>query len=171
MYTNLNVGSGTHPAQGWLNVDIGACHGVNVRASAHGLPFQDRTFERVYLGHVLEHLPWDDITSVLDEISRVSVSDAVLCVVGPCLDKAVSTHQPAWLLDQIRVNGGTGPGDHKWNPTTDLTFQALVTAGCAQVREVPVGQTVGVGWPNTVADTWQCAFLARLNVSGRVHDH
>lgn len=84
---NLDIGSGTNP-RGDVNVDlflnettmqIDSKHPTfidakttpnPIKADAHYLPFKDKTFEKSYANHVLEHL--ENPTKALNELLRVT---------------------------------------------------------------------------------------------------
>lgn len=156
----LNVGSGPYPAAGWVNVD--AYHPTaDVQASITALPFDDETAGRIYLGHVLEHLPWPSLPAALTEIRRVLRPGGTVIAVGPCMERAVLTGQPPWLLRQI-VNGEEPdrPGAaHQWTPTELLTVLAMQTA-LDDVRPLAVAEVRLPDWPNRCIDPWQCAVAA-----------
>jgi hypothetical protein len=155
----LTVGSGDHYAPGWVNIDVADQRPLDVRGDMLALPFRAATFEQIYLGHVLEHIPWKQIPGALHELRRVARGDARIMVVGPCLDLAVRSGQPRWLLDAI-VAHGDGPGGHAWTPTAHLTRLALEAGGLPRVAPVPVAEVVPPAWPNPSRAEWQCAFAA-----------
>ncbi len=64
----LNLGCGTRPATGMVNVDRFP-GGADVLAVAERLPFRDGTFALVHAAHVLEHIR--DLPDTLREIHRV----------------------------------------------------------------------------------------------------
>jgi predicted SAM-dependent methyltransferase len=136
--------------------------GVDLEASVLALPLPDECAEAVYVGHLLEHLGYDDeVRQCLAEVRRVLRPDGLLCVVGPCLHLAEATGQPDWLLDSIRGGEDDGSGlGHRWTPTANLTRAALESAGFA-VAELPIERITPPEWPNPTTAPWQCAFLAR----------
>lgn len=154
----LNIGSGPYYTPGWVNVDRYA-EDADVKCNAFEMPFKDGTFERVYMGHFLEHIPYDDLPRLLKEVKRVCVSRATILVVGPCLDKAIAQRSPQWLLEQIAANPTPEmPGaGHEWSPTTDLTLRALRDGGLDDVVEIDVRTVTQPTWPNRVTATWQVA--------------
>jgi predicted SAM-dependent methyltransferase len=160
--TGLQVGSGPHPCPGWVNVDIQTAAAPDVVASAFSLPFPAGTFDRVYLGHVLEHLRWEDqLPAALAEVRRVAQPGGVVGVVGPDIAKGIATEQPRWLLEQIIGEGDPAdPGSHQWVATERQTVRALMLAGFAAVTATTPGALMRPDWPNTVADDWQFALLA-----------
>lgn len=147
---------------GWVNVDRYAAD-ADVQCSAFEMPFHNDSFDRVYMGHFLEHIEYDKIPTLLEEVQRVCDVSALVTVVGPCVDKARSTNQPEWLIEQIEANPTPEkPGiGHEWTPTTQLTIDALIAGGLEQVTEVPVATIMRPQWPNTADAPWQVAVQAR----------
>jgi predicted SAM-dependent methyltransferase len=170
----LNVGSGEHPCPGdWVNLDL-RWHGVKVGprmvyADAFVLPFGPETFDRLYLGHLMEHLWWQDIAAgKCDEFWRVAKPGAEVVVVGPCLHKALELNEPKFILEAI-VGGGDsgwlieGPGSHKWIPTEALTAKAMMLAGLVEVEPIDVGTIHFPQWPNAAPQArWQACLRARV---------
>ena len=158
----LHIGSGEWPYPLWINVDIDQSNRtVDLHADAAHLPFPGETFTHVYCGHFWEHIVWDDIPGIWQEIRRVSTGDALFCIVGPAMDRALNMQVPGWLLEAIEAHG-TGPGAHMWTATTALTRQAIELGGLI-AKEVPVAQIIRPDWPNPSQVDWQCAFLARAS--------
>lgn len=157
----LHIGSGSHYADGWLNVDCDPQWRVDILAKAEALPayYGRGTFTHVYMGHFLEHIDFDHIPTVIEHILYSCTPDVQVAVVGPCLDLATATGQDEGLLAAIRYQGKTGPGEHAWTATTDLTRQALTESGLNAIQ-VPVNTITKPAWPNPSTAEWQCAFLA-----------
>lgn len=175
----LHVGSGPHYAEGWTNLDLNNWHEwekqPDVLASVFDMPFEDRSFDKVYCGHLLEHLKWEKVPDALVEMKRVlKPGVGTLCVVGPCMDKAIATDQPQWLLDEIPAgwNAEDDPEGfpHLWTATTTLTREALETTfDHRNIIEMPIEQIKLPEWPNTAVSEpasgsgmWQCAFIVRV---------
>lgn len=158
----LNLAHGTHPSADpeWLNFDLPweGVIGADVYGDAFVLPFRDGAFTAAYVGHFLEHIPWDLLPVVLAELRRVLRAEAEVAFVGPCIDKAVATGQPDWLLRAIDVLSD-GPGGHKWVATEALTVDA-VRAVFPNARAVPVADVDAPEWPNPTTAPWQCAVRA-----------
>ena len=83
----LNLGCGDHRAPApWVNIDRWPGVHPDVVASADALPFRSGSVERLYCGHLLEHLEWEtELPEALAEIRRVTDS---VCFVGPDYDRA-----------------------------------------------------------------------------------
>lgn len=164
----LTLGSGTHYAEGWVNFDLYSpgegFREPDVRGSVFSLPFPDAVFDQVYAGHFLEHLEWDAVPDALLEVRRVCAPGAVVMVVGPCVERAVKTKQPQWLLEAIVAHWGGAPGaGHAWTPTEMLTVQALESSKLFEtVKPLPVYLVDWPEWPNPSLAEWQCAVGATV---------
>lgn len=174
----LHVGSGPHYAIGWVNLDLNEFDGweiqPDVQASVFDMPFKDNTVDKLYVGHLLEHLKWELVPDAVREMARVLRPTGTICVVGPCMDKALATGQPQWLLDEIPAGWNSDVNNpdglegfpHLWTATTDLTREALELGGLSNIREVSIVDVHLPEWPNTapgippLSGMWQCAFLA-----------
>lgn len=163
----LDIGCGPHKLEHpeWVGFDLYTNYEIppDVQGDVFRLPFKDKTFKKVYLGHLLEHLPWDRIPLALAEVIRVTVPGGRVMVVGPCIWKAIDQGMPHWLLKQI---ARTEPGDtnivgsgHEWTPDTGLTLEAMQLGGLKNVTEVPVVGIARPQWPNTVSAGWQVAAM------------
>lgn len=161
---NLHIGSGDHYAEGWLNVEIDQTWRADVYASVFALPFADNRFDRIYMGHFLEHIEPDQLPAAFAELRRVSTADCVTAIVGPCHDKAVAMYgRESNLVKQIAITNpiDTHPGGHKWTATTANTLDVIEACGMLAM-EVDVASIRQPEWPNPAPDqAWQCAFLAR----------
>lgn len=174
MDMNLNLGSGEWPMNqpDWVDIDLpwdGVVRGSSmVFADMFTLPFPDNTFSRVYGGHVLEHIYWEELAAGrLDEVWRVCQPGAEVMVVGPCMKRALDQGEPLNILNAIIGAGESGwlyegPGGHKWVPTEALTARAMRLAGLVEIEPLDVRAVRRPRWPNTQGATWQCALRARV---------
>lgn len=78
---NLYIGGARQRVPGYVNLDLIAAPGVDVRADAHALPFGDAVFTRVECDAVLEHVR--DPAQVVREIERVLAPGGWAHVVTP----------------------------------------------------------------------------------------
>lgn len=153
---NLNLGCGDWRVPGWVNVDQYPGVKPDVVARSDALPFEDGAFGRVYCGHVLEHLAWDELPLTLEEIKRVL--DGELCIVGPDYDRALAN--PEWhvLLPGITDGGDRWPGDkHQWLSSGPKTMEA-VRGVFPNAREVEPSDLSD--WPLMDDVGWQFGILA-----------
>lgn len=161
----LNIGSGPHYAEGWVNLDLNThedwAKQADVIASVYDMPFENEEFDRVYMGHLLEHLVYDKIPEAIAEVRRVSKPGSEIMVVGPCLELAKKTNQPTWLLKDIEAHGDTNSGfGHAWTPTESLTVDILKRSGLNNVKAVSISTVTKPRWPNPTTAPWQCAVQA-----------
>jgi SAM-dependent methyltransferase len=161
----LNVGSGSFPVPGWINIDGNekTAPVVDVRTDMRRpLPFQDESFEAVYCGHVLEHIRWENLRGFLDDLWRVMKPGAEIAIVGPDHERARAGGYPDEIVhacygDPDRDDGTGEP--HVWTCTTQAVVEVLdgtftdVTA--LDIRDLPEH------WPAISRAWWQCAVLAR----------
>ena len=178
----LNIGCGPHRAPDpWVNVDRvripGHIEPDIVTMSIRRLPQQPA--QRVYLGHVLEHMPWDvdnrvDVRYFLRGVFHIMEPGGEVMVVGPDCERAIKMHKAGslstkmlWqILEDDRVHGDqadaghTGAGGrHYWNCTVPRVVRLLEEAGFVGIDEMPV-QHVPEPWPVVARVGWQLAVTA-----------
>lgn len=88
---NLGCGRRIKPKEkGWVNVDIQK--GKNVDKSfdfeKFPYPFENNTFDYVYIDNVLEHL--DDIPKVMEELWRICKNNAIIEIIVPYWNHSVA---------------------------------------------------------------------------------
>lgn len=155
----LNIGSGDHYQDGWVNIDLSP----TVRADlyldvAEGLPYQDGEVEKIYAGHVLEHLTFGQIAVFLADVRRVLVAGGQLMVVGPDVDRCRATGNVE-LIERAVHGEHRWPGDeHLWECTEAQVEKLMGDAGMVTVPMSP-GYARTFGWPLVGIDGWQCAVL------------
>jgi predicted SAM-dependent methyltransferase len=175
-YRQINLGSGPHVFAGWTNIDQRDTDASpNVLASIMAMPFADNTIERVYMGHVLEHLGlFYDMKLFTEELFRVCKSGAECMIVGPDvaafndLFQAHDSCAPAWLLQAVvssKPEWATWETDkggwHRWVPTSDLMIEVLEFYGFVEVRKENIETIRLPTWPNKETAKWQMAISAR----------
>lgn len=141
-YTALNIGSG--PRNGeftFLYVDANAWP-IDVRAKLPGLPFLDKTFEYIQCSHLIEHIDLDHVPEALSDLRRVLMSNGILYISAPDMDRAVEVESKQWI--HYTEKGGVPEGwEHKWAPDIRLLRWLLIEAGF-----VPT-------WTTKVPNGWQ----------------
>jgi hypothetical protein len=89
--TKLQLGCGTYPREGWINIDKlalpGVDHVLDVRA---GLPFEN--VDIIYGEHFLEQLPLADGLAFMREARRVLNDGGILRLTTPNLDWVWASH-------------------------------------------------------------------------------
>ena len=177
---SLNVGCGPHHAQGWLNTDLVRTDEIrpDVLVTAdRPFPFESASFDRAYVGHVLEHVPWHEVPAWLDDLARVLVPGAPVLFVGPDSDAAIECYRTG-TATRAQVDGiieATSPyhgselrwdaDRHHWNCSGPRMAQALRGAGWLDVTdlEIVAGDLLPAldDWPIVSRAPLQCAVSAR----------
>ena len=159
----LNLGSGDHPVPGWVNIDAFGGARADMFADLRHLPFRDDSMSHIYAGHVLEHIPPDDLPAVLAEVRRVLAPSGRFCVVGPDCDRIDPQKEPdLYLAASSAVDGGEGVNPfayHLWD-CTETRMLAHIGRVFPSAQAVPVAD-VPEEWPVLVRSAaWQCAVIA-----------
>ena len=81
----LDLGCGTVKVRGAVGLDNVDIPGVDI---VHDLldspyPIENESFENIYLRHVIEHFYLNDFEKILNECSRILISDGVLQITVP----------------------------------------------------------------------------------------
>lgn len=189
----LNVGCGPHYANGWVNTDLVRTDTITpdvVVTADNPFPFPAATFERAYVGHVLEHIPWGDVPDWLDRLARVLVDDAVALFVGPDVIRVLNRwrdHAETWdkVAGIIESTDAYHDGElrwdadrHHWNCHEGRVAAALTACGWRNVTPLGVieplddwfrdpgtldGHAIRVaGWPLVSDATCQFAVAAKV---------
>jgi len=67
----LQIGSGRNVLKGWLNTDLNPTKEIVLLDATKKLPFDDCTFDYVFMEHFIEHLEYQDGIGVVRECYRV----------------------------------------------------------------------------------------------------
>lgn len=109
----LNVGCGTHYANGWVNTDVWQSDTTTpdvVVNSGERYPFDDNTFDAIFLGHIIEHMPWDDVFPFMEDMKRIAKPGAHFLLVGPDVFKTIQLwkedQQPWWMIEATMEHQG-----------------------------------------------------------------
>lgn len=175
----LNLGCGPHYAKGWVNVDVTESdeHGIHpdiLVGPDEGLPFPDNAFERAYLGHVLEHVPWEDCAVVLAEVARVVQKGGRIGIVGPdskrTLEQWKAGELPDWMVDAVLEDDTAymTPGQwegarHQWNCYEARVLNLLEQNGLHGARPLDLTNDRDMaGWPLVSPVSWQFGIEVRV---------
>lgn len=82
----LNIGCGATYHHDWTNVDMGMDSNVTNHDVTQGLPFPDNTFDVVYHSHLLEHIPYENALSFMQECFRVLKPGGITRILVPDLE-------------------------------------------------------------------------------------
>jgi predicted SAM-dependent methyltransferase len=107
----LNIGCGTAPIPGWINIDrVARASGVSTEIDATALPFSDGSVIAVLAEHVFEHFSFDEEARVWREMARVLCPGGTLTVEVPDFEWVCATFLAA--RDEWRSFYIVGHPDH-----------------------------------------------------------
>lgn len=150
----LNVGCGTHYAQGWVNTDVWESETTrpDVKVTiGEPYPFADNTFDAVYLGHIIEHMPWENVVAFMQDMARIAKEDAIFLLVGPDVFKTIKLwhedKQPWWMIEAVlehldrnfqpdRESEEWDGSHHYWNCHEQRIENLLANVGFQQIENV-----------------------------------
>lgn len=170
MMINVGCGSFRAPAP-WVNIDHTNLGDIrpDIMADARELPSEVNGVTTAYLGHFLEHIPEDEVVSVLKAIRERMVPGGRLLVVGPDVKKAAAMHDQGTLDTATFLAAHKSPdswvpewpGDvHHWDCNEEKVLNFLNAAGFSTVAIVPINSRIVRTFPVTALDAWQCAVIA-----------
>lgn len=189
----LNVGCGPHRAPApWINLDVhrGGTVDPDVIVADNMRPcadWADGTVDRIYLGHVLEHVPMDELGPFLADLQRALRPGGEIAVVGPDVLRTIErwhAGQEPWELvvstlegpDYYPADGGHQIADnpaagwryarHWWNCTEARVVRILVNTGFVDVTARTLTADHLAEWPVVGYAPWQMAVTARTATSG-----
>jgi hypothetical protein len=176
----LNVGCGPHLADGWVNTDVIKTDEINpdVMVSLEDpFPFEEASFDRAYVGHVMEHMPWHALPDWLDKLASVLSATAEVMFVGPDTLRAIEGYRlgrTKWeemlaIIENVTsYHGGEERWDedrHQWNCFEQRVVDLLDNCGWKNIE--PKGVALGgflpeLGdWP--VVSQARCQFAVSAN--------
>jgi len=83
----LNIGCGTNPMPGWINVDLNAKYPqIGYMDAGKPFPFPNGSFSKVFSEHMFEHLPFKTGMQMLREVYRVLATGGEFILSVPTLD-------------------------------------------------------------------------------------
>jgi hypothetical protein len=165
----LNVGCGHFYVPGWFNTDTVRNDEIRpdlVVTPGSDLPEQIQGVESVYMGHVLEHMPYDKIPAILGAIWERCVPGATFAAVGPDCKRGEEMHARGQLDAEFLSHLYTTPGEalweghpHLWDCTESLMVDAIRASGVLSCEPVPVQAKALDPFPLVSTVTWQCAVV------------
>ncbi len=180
----LNVGCGTHYADGWLNVDVWENDETRpdlVVAANEPYPFADGTFDAIFLGHVVEHLDWHFVRTFLADMERIAKPGSPILIVAPDVYRTIDMWRDGgapWELvqsvlehqdiksDNVKWAEFWDGATHHWNCHERRVVEVLESIGAKQIEVVSETIPDGDGfkdphssivWPVVGKAQWQCA--------------
>jgi SAM-dependent methyltransferase len=100
----IDLGCGTHKAEGFIGVDVVAADGVDVIANLNGyFPFPDNSVDFLKAHDIIEHLP--DRIHTMNEIWRILKPDGIVDISVPSTDGRGAfqdpTHVSFWNINSF----------------------------------------------------------------------
>lgn len=186
----LNAGCGTHYANGWINTDTWVTQDTKPDVKVEPgkpYPFEDNYFDAVFLGHVLEHIPWKEVPEFLKDMKRIAKDGAPFLICGPDVRRTIKrwkAGQEPWemvlsVMEHLDVEDTHVPGlewwdgaHHHWNCHHDRVWKLLDSCGFKNLSDVfdvipkdPKGKnwidSNGINWP--VVGHWHWHFAIMCN--------
>jgi len=184
----LNAGCGTHYAQGWVNTDVWESDTTkpDVRVTpGEPYPFEDNTFDAVFLGHVIEHIKWDEVPSFMRDMQRIAKPNAPFLLVGPDVHKTIKRWkeglEPWWMVESVmehadmnfqpdREDEWWDGAHHHWNCHEKRVESLLSGMGLKDITNVfsvipndPMGKSwvdpvTKIEWPVVGKYHWQLCY-------------
>jgi len=191
----LNVGCGDHYAEGWVNTDVWRNEKTKpdvVVEVGEPYPMSNNTFDAIYLGHVLEHISWPEVSPFLTDMHRIAKPGAPVLAVGPDVYKTIqrwAKNQEPWemvastmehqditaLLEEKPPHWWDGAAHH-WNCHEDRLekvmqtsfsnvsiYSPLIERGLPGNRVNWYDDRTNIRWPVVGYWWWQCAVMGYVD--------
>jgi len=189
----LNVGCGPHYAEQWVNTDLFQDEITKpdiVVSPDNPYPFSDNYFDAIYMGHILEHMPWNDVDKFIKDMMRIAAPGAPILIVGPDTKSAIDLYADGgmtWeILESIiehqhfnfqdgRQNQHWDGASHFWNCSGERICMLLEDIGIKEYK--PATQEMlkyphvdgwydfdnYIFWPVVAKVNWQFGILFKNN--------
>jgi predicted SAM-dependent methyltransferase len=171
----LNVGCGTHYAEGWVNTDV-----VRNDATRPDLivtydePFPHDGYDLISLSHILEHIPWADLDEFIGKLKLRMNPGCVLGIIGPDFIRCARAWKDGHVHDELFFSVAehsepatfgidSWPGArHWWNCSEERVGRFLEAHGFTVEVSTPEAM-LAKGWPVVgPSSLWQFAMEATL---------
>jgi predicted SAM-dependent methyltransferase len=147
----LHLGSGGHPLDGWVNIDILGMEPDLYWDLRSGIPFPDGSAEAVFLEHVIEHFTLADDLDLLEDCRRVLAPGGIIRLGVPDFGRYLESYagdgafieqlrpgRPTRLLAAAEVALGHG---HRSVWDGETLEKVLTESGFADARRRDWGDT------------------------------
>lgn len=184
MWLNIGCGPFLAPAP-WTNLDVVTTDTIrpDIVVDDPLRPLDGYVnVERVYMGHVLEHVPWPEVADFLVHVRERMAPGGELMVVCPDVFRVIRRWRDGldpegWELVESILEGpwdrdyGDAPGyallerlplwpyaRHWWNAfEARVRFAVEQWGGFEKVEALPITEEALAGWPVVAHTQWQCA--------------
>lgn len=171
--TWLNWGCGTHRAPApWINLDVirtgDTQPDVIVDPTSPFAQWSPHGADRIFAGHVLEHIPWPMVPQALLAARQALSVNGEMLVVGPDVYRTIhewKAGREPWFMVQSTMEHDDDCGwthewqeaRHWWSCHEARVAMALQRCGFSvEILSAPPGDWPVVGWA-----AWQFAIMAR----------
>lgn len=166
----LEIGPGVNSlGRDWDAMDMLDRPHVTIKHDARIFPYPvpEKTFELVYMSHVLEHIPWFQTKNCLQEVLRILAPGGTLEIWVPDLKKLVEGYLNPSLIcndgwykfneekDPVKWFNGRlftyGPGEENWHRAAfdrEYLERCLLSAGFVEVSPLKTPRGYDHGWIN-----------------------
>jgi predicted SAM-dependent methyltransferase len=134
----VNVGCGSRPTPGWINLDLQPVQGCIIWDCRRGLPFSDNVVTAIYSEHAFEHLDLEtEAKPFLHECRRCLRVGGVLRIVVPDAGAYLRAYGQAWgpLVAMRPLEPADGGWRDPWLGETYRTQMQLINAVFRQGTE------------------------------------
>lgn len=171
---NYNIGCGPHLAPSpWVNLDCISNDIIHPDIVVDDPMYPLAKFndaERVYCGHLLEHIQWEHVDSFVRGIHQSMSDGAQLMVVGPDVKRAIKQWHGGlqdWDTVVASMEGASAfyedhyvaplwmGARHQWNCTEDRLIYLLEPI-FSKIEPLPIQSSFLDDWPVVSRATWQC---------------
>lgn len=180
LYINLGCGPFLAPSP-WINIDIikdeyikpdiVLKHGkIWELVDSHG--FKWGSVDKIYLGHVLEHIPWHQVFDLIQDCKKLLKDGGQLCIVGPDVYKTLELWKDDIVdLDFIKgvleddLNYQMSQDDwsgasHKWNFYLERMTRLLYECNFNEIHIPLLSSDHLSEWPVVAYTQHQSAVIA-----------
>ncbi len=160
---SLQIGTGPNPLAGWLNTTLYPfASGTIFMDASLAFPIPSACFDYVFSEHVIEHLEFEQATSMLAESFRILKSGGRIRIATPDLARIIALYtQPEgeaqsdysrWIMENFRpqveenfpahvINQSFYGWRHKFIYDQATLAGALAVAGFHDIERVPPGES------------------------------
>lgn len=137
----LNLGSGSHILEDYVNVDHREIKGVDLVADIRHLPFEDGTMEEIFLSHVFEHFTELQARDMVKYWYGLLKTGGMLRIIVPDIENMVlrfADGSISWdRLRKVVLGGQDYNSDYHFNMFSEKYLKELLTS-CASDAKVSV---------------------------------
>lgn len=128
----LNLGSGSHIMDGYINIDHREIEGVDLVADIRKLPLKNGSIDEIYLAHVVEHFTEYEMKTMLRHWYDLLGKGGIIKIVVPDIESMVlgfSRGDISWERLRLVILGGQDyNSDYHFNVFSEAYLTSLIKA-------------------------------------------